>query len=194
MANIKLETQACSAQPLIPAKLESSEINDRKESNNDTSLKLIDKFQRKTKNTKNTKKLDYEYLGKIQDKEVLEAKDFLKQVKKVAKTKIQNREFEIGSVASQFNMSIRTFQRHLGKNDTSYRSIVSQIRKQLAEKYVCQGNYSCQGTAVKLGFSEPATFIRNFRRWFNCTPGEYRKKFKKSAPPPSKRKIGTKHV
>ncbi|MEH6347148.1 MAG: helix-turn-helix transcriptional regulator [Bermanella sp.] len=184
MTNTKLETRVSATHPLFPPRLESPkislEINRLYESSDGLRSLLTENFQLKVKSTE---RVGTEYFGKTQLKIVFEPQYFLKQVRLVVKTKIQDKDLKVGTIASLFNMSTRTFQRHLDKNNMSFRSVIFYVRKQLAEEYIRQDNYSCQGTAKKLGFSEAATFIRSFRRWFDCTPGEYRKNFVKTTIP-----------
>ena len=178
MANTKFATRVSATHELFPPRLESPKSSlETKRLNqpyDDLCPILIDKFKLKNKIEEF---IGDEYFGQTQLKKVHESQYFLKQVKLVVKANIQNRAIKIGNIAFLFNMSTRTFQRHLDKNNVSFRDIILQARKQLAKKYIHQINYSCQGTAEKLGYAEAATFIRNFKRWFDCTPGEYRKKF-----------------
>ncbi len=181
MANTKFATQVSATHELFPPRQETpnkSRATNRLDQSSDSLCPvLINKLNLKSKTVEF---IGAEYFGQTQLKIVYEHQHFLKQVKLVVITNIQDREFKIGTIASLFNMSTRTFQRHLDKNNVSFRDIILQARKKLAKKSIYQVNYSCQGTAEKLGYAEAATFIRNFKRWFNCTPGEYRNRFVKS--------------
>ncbi|MCJ8168960.1 AraC family transcriptional regulator GliR [Atopomonas sediminilitoris] len=85
-------------------------------------------------------------------------------------------------VAERFNMTVRTLQRHLQQADTSYQSILDQLRQELAEHYLLQTDLAIQDIAQYLGFSEPRSFHRSFKTWTGQTPGDYRQN-RKSAPP-----------
>jgi AraC-like DNA-binding protein len=44
----------------------------------------------------------------------------------------------------------------------------------LVVQYLTQPNLTLLEIAYLLGFADPSNFFRAFRRWFACTPGEYR--------------------
>lgn len=78
------------------------------------------------------------------------------------------------SVASALNMSVRTLQRRLQAADTSCRSVVEETRRDLAGEYIRQSNLSVQAIADLLGFSDPTSPSRSFRRWTGRSPGDFR--------------------
>ena len=73
-------------------------------------------------------------------------------------------------------------QRQLDSAGTGYKDIVEQVRQHLAARYVHDASLSLVDIALMLGFAEQSTFQRAFRRWFNTTPGEYRRT-RKACPP-----------
>jgi len=74
------------------------------------------------------------------------------------------------TVASALNMSLRTFQRRLRDNGTVYRELVDDVRRDLAGKYLANPRYSITEISYLLGFSEPSSFARSFRRWNGTSP------------------------
>nr|MBV6630164.1 AraC family transcriptional regulator ligand-binding domain-containing protein [Oceanococcus sp. HetDA_MAG_MS8] len=84
----------------------------------------------------------------------------------------------IESVAEDLGVSARTVQRQLDDLQTSYRSLLEQVRTDLARKHMANSDLSLLDVAIMLGFSEQSAFQRAFKRWFGCTPGEYRKQLK----------------
>ena len=71
-------------------------------------------------------------------------------------------------------MSNRTLQRKLKDEGTSFMDLLQDTRLQLARKYLRQPSRSVVETAYMLGFSEPSTFSRAFKRWTGLAPAEYR--------------------
>ena len=79
------------------------------------------------------------------------------------------------SIAQQMNRSLSTLQRQLASEGTNYKEIRENTRRELAEQYVREGNYSLSQIAYLLGFSDQSNFSRAFRRWTGHSPGNYAK-------------------
>ncbi len=77
-------------------------------------------------------------------------------------------------VAGALNVSNRTLQRKLKEEGTSFIDLLQQTRLQLAQKYLGQPHRSIVEIAYLLGFSEPSTFSRAFKRWTGQAPVDYR--------------------
>ncbi|MFU8877807.1 MAG: AraC family transcriptional regulator [Wenzhouxiangellaceae bacterium] len=58
---------------------------------------------------------------------------------------------------------------------TSFRSLVDELRHELALSLLENPDYSLVDIAFLLGFSEQSAFQRAFKRWAGQTPGEYRR-------------------
>ena len=77
-------------------------------------------------------------------------------------------------IARDLSVSNRTLQRKLKDEGTSFMDLLQDTRMQLAQKYLRQPSRSVVETAYLLGFSEPSTFSRAFKRWTGKAPAEYR--------------------
>jgi AraC-like DNA-binding protein len=77
-------------------------------------------------------------------------------------------------IASSLHISNRTLQRKLKDEGTSFMDLLQDTRLQLARKYLRQPNRSVVETSYLLGFSEPSTFSRAFKRWTGVAPAEFR--------------------
>ena len=77
-------------------------------------------------------------------------------------------------IASSLHLSNRTLQRKLREEGTSFIELLQDSRMQLARKYLSSHGRSVVETAYLLGFSEPSTFSRAFKRWNGVAPAEYR--------------------
>jgi AraC-like DNA-binding protein len=77
-------------------------------------------------------------------------------------------------VADSLHMSLRTLQRKLNEENTSYKTLLEEIRRQLAGQYLRQACLSVSEVTYLLGFSEPSNFTRAFKRWTGHTPSEFR--------------------
>ena len=80
----------------------------------------------------------------------------------------------LSEVASELAMSERSIQRSLGEEQTSYRQLVDEVRKNLAIEHLSRPGTSATDVAFLLGFSEPSAFTRAFRRWTGAAPTEFR--------------------
>ena len=80
-------------------------------------------------------------------------------------------------VAGKLEVTSRTLQRRLKKEDTSYVALREQVRFELAQRYLEDSHLTMDKIANRLGFSEPTNFYHAFKRWTNISPGEYRKRY-----------------
>jgi AraC-like DNA-binding protein len=71
-------------------------------------------------------------------------------------------------------MSVRTLNRMLAGEGTSYRHLLDQLRHELASRHLANPHISIGEVAFLLGFSELSAFYRAFKRWSGRTPAEFR--------------------
>jgi len=83
-------------------------------------------------------------------------------------------EITLESAASALNMARSTLYRQLKMEGTSFRDLLLETRQDLAKAHLRDGMTNSQ-VAYLVGFSEPSAFHRAFKRWYNISPGEYRK-------------------
>ncbi|NNH71733.1 AraC family transcriptional regulator [Nocardia uniformis] len=81
----------------------------------------------------------------------------------------------IDAVARDLNMSTRTLRRHLDAAGTSYRALLDEVRRALAEEMLTATPLSVSDVAIRLGYAEASTFIHAFKRWTDTTPSAYRR-------------------
>lgn len=77
-------------------------------------------------------------------------------------------------IAESLCVSNRTLQRKLREEGSTFKELLQDARLQLAREYLSQPNRSVVETAYMLGFSEPSTFSRAFKRWTGMAPTEFR--------------------
>jgi len=77
-------------------------------------------------------------------------------------------------VAKKLFMSVRSFQRALKKEGTTYRDILVETRRDLAEGYINDSGIELQEVAYLLGFTEYSAFSRAFKKWAGKSPAEAR--------------------
>jgi AraC-like DNA-binding protein len=78
-------------------------------------------------------------------------------------------------VAHELCMSERTLQRRLEEEATSFIQLLDDTRRELAEQYLGRLHLSLAQAAYLLGFADQSSFFRACRRWFDVSPGQYRR-------------------
>jgi AraC-like DNA-binding protein len=78
------------------------------------------------------------------------------------------------SVAKVLHTTPQTLRRRLKQENSSYQEIKDTMRRDAAIYYLSRSQYSINEIADLMGFSEPSTFHRAFKKWTGLTPGNYR--------------------
>ncbi|MFD2229063.1 AraC family transcriptional regulator [Alkalimarinus sediminis] len=78
------------------------------------------------------------------------------------------------SIASVLNLSPQTLRRRLKEENTSYQEIKDNIRRDQSIYHLSRQDFSINEIAELVGFTEPSTFHRAFKKWTGLTPGAYR--------------------
>jgi AraC-like DNA-binding protein len=78
--------------------------------------------------------------------------------------------------AQQLAMSAPTLRRRLREEDETFSELVSELRRELAERELRAGRATIGEIAVALGFANIGAFDRAFRRWSGTAPSEFRLK------------------
>ncbi len=78
------------------------------------------------------------------------------------------------TIARQMGMSERTLQRRLQAEGVTFNSLLEQARRTIALSYLADRKLAAYEVSFLLGYSEPTTFFRAFKRWTGKTPLEYR--------------------
>ena len=86
------------------------------------------------------------------------------------------REKALDSIAEALAVSVRTLQRRLIAEGTSYRETVESARMTVAKQELISSQRPLNEISELLGYSEQRAFRRAFREWTGCSPSEYRKR------------------
>jgi AraC-like DNA-binding protein len=80
----------------------------------------------------------------------------------------------VGEVAFGLHVSVRTLNRHLKAENTSFRQLKSRALASRAKLYLRESGLSVEAIAETLGYQDTANFRRAFRKSEGCSPIEYR--------------------
>ena len=78
-------------------------------------------------------------------------------------------------VARKLNMSRRSLQRKLRAAHTTFRTLLDEVRQELAKDYINDPTFSLMEIAFVLGYSEYSSFSRAYKRWTKSPPSNVRK-------------------
>jgi AraC-like DNA-binding protein len=76
--------------------------------------------------------------------------------------------------ATRIGVSARSLQRRLKEEGTTFAEILDDLRHRMAVYLLRDQHLAVYEVAFLLGYSEPSTFFRAFRRWESKSPREYR--------------------
>lgn len=96
-----------------------------------------------------------------------------RQVKRALPEALTTDDAQVEAIAKQLGLAVRSLQRRLKDEGTSFQVVREDVRRALALRYVDAGLAAVQ-IAFLLGFDEPAAFLRAFKRWTGVTPAERR--------------------
>lgn len=83
--------------------------------------------------------------------------------------------FDQNAVTQRLGVSVRTLQRRLAADGTSFQALMRQARRQMATRYLREGRHTIKEVAYLLGFTDLSNFARTCRDWFGVTPSELQK-------------------
>lgn len=99
---------------------------------------------------------------------------FIAKIEGLLRKRLNNGEVTLEMLAADLNMPPRTLQRRLDGLNMSFRKLVERVRKMQALSYLQDTRMPLAEIASALGFANPGTFHRAFKRWTGRSPGEFR--------------------
>lgn len=102
--------------------------------------------------------------------ELLESKSLRGQVEAALMAMLHTGDLDMPRIARQLGHSPTTLYRKLRAEGASYATIVDQLRHRIALHYLAGKRASVSDIAYLVGFSDPASFSRAFKRWTGTSP------------------------
>ena len=84
-------------------------------------------------------------------------------------------EQKIDDIAGKLSVTERTLRRRLSEEGASFRDIYIDARMTIARELLEVAGLNVETVSWRVGYSEPASFVRAFSKKFGATPGEVRK-------------------
>jgi AraC-like DNA-binding protein len=89
----------------------------------------------------------------------------------------------LDDVSAALTISSRTLRRKLDRENTSFRVLVEEERKQMAFQLLIDSDMKIEELAAHLGYTDTSSFTRAFKRWSDCSPRDYRDNSNADQPP-----------
>ncbi len=103
-----------------------------------------------------------------------ESKTTAGRVKSVLMRMLHTGEASMDAVAEKLGQSRQTLYRNLKDEGVTYEQVLDDLRRKLALDFLAAKKVSVNETAYLVGFSDPASFSRAFKRWTGKSPSEVR--------------------
>jgi AraC-like DNA-binding protein len=100
---------------------------------------------------------------------------FKQRVRRAIWSELSGGKPNVRQIAKQLGVSPRTLQRRLEEERTSFAAELDGLRHEMASRLLQDQHLAVYEIAFLLGYSEPSTFYRAFRRWKRVSPQEYRR-------------------
>jgi len=99
----------------------------------------------------------------------------MSRVRKAIESALRGGDPGLEAIAKQLAMSPRTLQRRLRVEGVVFNDVLDEMRYRAAQAYLAQRDVAAAEVAYLLGFAEPSSFNRAFKRWSGKTPTEFRR-------------------
>ena len=96
------------------------------------------------------------------------------KIKRALWPQLSSGKASLRQTAAALGMSSRTLQRVLLEYGTSFSEVLDSFRRELTSELLANMQLPTQDIAFLLGYAEPSTFYRAFRRWTGTSPSQYR--------------------
>lgn len=101
---------------------------------------------------------------------------FTEMVKWIIKRSLAGGRPDIQTVASELGMSDRTLQRRLTNECTSFKLLLTQVRRDQAREYLADPSLDIKDVAFLIGYEDQNSFYRAFHLWEGDMPSNWRSK------------------
>ncbi len=83
----------------------------------------------------------------------------------------------VGDLAAHMNFTEGYMSEYLRKISVGFRSMLSYIRASISERLLLQTDKTILEISEEVGFSDVKYYYSAFRKWYNCTPRQFREQY-----------------
>lgn len=105
------------------------------------------------------------------------------EVVELVRSKMPSGRIGITNIADDLEISVRSLQRILEQEGNDYKNLIETLRMDLAENYLINSNLTMIQVAQRLGYSQPSSFSRWFKRATGHSPEHFKQENGKSEAP-----------
>lgn len=95
-------------------------------------------------------------------------------VKWMMKRSLIGKRPDIQTVAKELRMSDRTLQRRLTEENTNFKQLLTEARREQAREYLADPSLDIKEVAFLVGYEDQNSFYRAFKTWEGDTPSNWR--------------------
>jgi AraC-like DNA-binding protein len=106
--------------------------------------------------------------------EALQPDTVARRLRRALEQCLPNGEPSAEALAHGLHLSLRSLQRHLSDEGSSYEQVLADTRRDLALDHLREADCSISEVAYLLGFADSSSFSRAFKRWTGQSPSQYR--------------------
>jgi len=92
------------------------------------------------------------------------------EVERTLEALLPTGEIGMDRIAREVGCSRQTLYRRLKEEGTTFERVLDSLRRRMALRFIDRDGLGVKQTAYMLGFSEPASFSRAFKRWTGRSP------------------------
>ena len=96
------------------------------------------------------------------------------RIRRMLRAHLRDEMPSLEEVGKALGITPQTLRRRLQDEGQGYQAIKDDLRRDIAIEYLARPDLTLIEIANLLGFSEPSTFHRAFKKWTGVAPGEYR--------------------
>lgn len=116
--------------------------------------------------------LEPEFTKKLQ--EISQQKSFSQNIQAILFTAIPSGHYTLEEIAHSLGISVRTLQRNLSAENTTFNQQLQGVQKMLAFHYLQEPNLTTSDISYLLGYADSNSFVRAFKKWTGQTISEYK--------------------
>jgi len=96
------------------------------------------------------------------------------RIRRILRRHLEGEMLSLEEVSKSLGVTPQTLRRRLQDEGQGYQAIKDDLRRDAAIEYLSRPDLTLIEIANMVGFSEPSTFHRAFKKWTGVAPGEYR--------------------